>query len=280
MKKLAVFTFILLSAFQLKAQDEAYVSELKNLMDMNSISSGMGAENCAAMFNMLFTQAKGQLPYKTDEERTNAATKYAKQYYDTQAKQDLSEIFAPYYAKHLTIEELRTITATLEQEKYKEAYQKLNGNEIQEFMQQKSAEMTMSVLGAIMQGKEPEPFIDASEKQSSHYLTFEKYMQQIGLNEAITNTFKSAMGNAGTEEEKAIMNKILSYIEKVIPEVLYLAYKEKATEEDLKTIIELYEKPEFKKMSLATNDITSDAMNMGMKYLQKISEWLGTQDLQ
>lgn len=84
MKKLAVFTFILLSAFQLKAQDEAYVSELKNLMDMNSISSGMGAENYAAMFNMLFTQAKGQLPYKTDEERTNAATKYAKQYYDTQ----------------------------------------------------------------------------------------------------------------------------------------------------------------------------------------------------
>lgn len=84
MKKLAVFTFILLSAFQLKAQDEAYVSELKNLMDMNSISSNMGAEQYATMFNVLFTQAKGQLPYKTDEERTNTATKYAKQHYDTQ----------------------------------------------------------------------------------------------------------------------------------------------------------------------------------------------------
>ncbi len=280
MKKLAIITLILLSAFQLKAQDEAYVSELKGLMDMNFMSSDMSAEQYSTMFVALFTQAKGQLPYKTDEERTNAAMKYAKEYYDTQAKQDLSEIFAPYYAKHLTIEELRTIRATLEQEKYKAAYQKLSGSEIQGYMQQKGAEMMMSVLGAIMQGKEPEPFIDASEKQSSHYLTFEKYMQQTGLNEALTNMFKIAMGNASSEEEKAGMNKILSYVEKAIPEIVYLAYKEKATEEDLKTIIELYEKPEFKKMSLATNDITSDAMNMSMKYLQKIGEWLGTQEIQ
>lgn len=47
---------------------------------MNSMSSDMGAEQYATMF----TQAKGQLPYKTNEERTNATTKYAKQHYDTQ----------------------------------------------------------------------------------------------------------------------------------------------------------------------------------------------------
>lgn len=51
---------------------------------MNSMSSDMGAEQYATMFNVLFTQAKGQLPYKTDEERTNTTTKYAKQHYDTQ----------------------------------------------------------------------------------------------------------------------------------------------------------------------------------------------------
>ena len=51
---------------------------------MNSMSSDMGAEQYATMFKVLFTQAKGQLPYKTNEERTNTTTKYAKQYYDTQ----------------------------------------------------------------------------------------------------------------------------------------------------------------------------------------------------
>lgn len=51
---------------------------------MNTMSSDMGAEQYATMFNVLFTQAKSQLPHKTYEERTNAATKYAKQHYDTQ----------------------------------------------------------------------------------------------------------------------------------------------------------------------------------------------------
>lgn len=280
MKKFAVITFILLSVFQLKAQDEAYIAEVKGLIEMGAISSNWSAENFNTMFVALFTQAKNQLPYKTDEERTNAAMKYADMYYQTQAKQDISEIIAPYYAKHLVIEELRTINSTIEQEKYNGAYRKLSGGELQGLVQQKAMEVTISLVGAISQGKEPESILEADEKNSNYYLTFEKYKQQVGMDKFIANMSNGLMGNAANDEQKTFMNKITPHLEKAVSETLYLAYKEKVTEEELKTIIELYEKPEFKKMTLATNEISADAMNIGMKFLQKIGGWLDTQNIQ
>lgn len=278
MKKLIILTLFVLSFGIIQAQDAEFKAELKTFMK-NGNTSGYGKNKFQELFMKLFQiQTIGNaLPYKTPQEQQNAAVELGTKYYETQAIDDLCDIFAPYYAKHLTIDELRTINKTLAEEKNRNVWDKASIDKVKTTMSQ----AFISTVISIMQGAEPETLLDATEKESSYYKTTENLISVLGISEKASNVFDLATASLTDSAQKEFMGKVFAHTNKIWPEIFYKTYKEVLNEEELNTLLALYEKPEFKKMTNANNEIfySQNLMVIGMEAIKKVATWLDTQNI-
>lgn len=280
MKKIIILTLFALSFSFIQAQDAEYKAELKTFIK-NGNSSGFNKEKFQEIFMQIFQAAGDALPYKTPQEQLNAAVESGTKYYETQALDDICDIFAPYYAKHLTIDELRTINKTLTEEKYKSVWQKANGDAINTAATLKIAGITMSIMGNVLEGEEPKSTLETKEKESSFYKKIEKLISISGASEAFSGGFDLASQNVTDPKQKEFMGKFITHMKCVLPEIFYEIYKEKINEQELNTLLALYEKPEFKKMTNANKELTNaqNLMSIGMEMMKKVGTWLDTQNI-
>lgn len=280
MKKLIILTLFVLSFGIIQAQDAEFKAELKTFMK-NGNTSGYGKKKFQELFMQLFQTVGDALPYKTPQEQQNAAVELGTKYYETQAIDDLCDIFAPYYAKHLTIDELRTIKKTFAEEKKRNVWDKANIDKVNTTMSQAFIEAVPSTVISIMQGAEPEALLDATEKESSYYKTVENLISVSGVSEIVSNGLDAATASLTDPAKKEFMGKVFAHINKILPEIFYKTYKEVLNEEELNTLLALYERPEFKKMTNANNEIFSsqNLMVIGMEAIKKVAAWLDTQEI-
>lgn len=280
MKKLIILTLLTLSFGIIQAQDAEYKAELKTFIK-NGNTSRYGKEKFQEIFMQLFQATGDNLPYKTQQEKVNVAVELGAKYYETQAIDDICDIFAPYYAKHLTIDELRTINKTLAEEEYKNVWQKANGEVVNTAATLKIAGITKTIMGSILQGEEPKSTLEAKEKESNFYKKIEKLISILGFSEAFSTGFDLASQNVTDPKQKEFMVKYLSHMKIILPEMFYEIYKEKINEQELNTLLALYEKPEFKKMTNANKELTNaqNLMPIGMEMMKKIGTWLDTQNI-
>lgn len=280
MKKLIILTLFVLSFGIIQAQDAEFKAELKTFMK-NGNTSGYGKEKFQELFMQLFQAAGDALPYKTPQEQQNAAVELGTKYYETQAIDDLCDIFAPYYAKHLTIDELRIINKTLAEEKNRNVWDKASNDKVNMAIAQVFMTVVPSTVNSIMQGAEPEALLDATEKESSYYKTVENLNSVSGVSEIFSNSLDAATASLTDPAQKEFMGKVFAHINKILPEIVYKTYKEVLNEEELNTLLALYERPEFKKMTNANKEMFSsqNIMVTGMEVMKKVAAWLDTQDI-
>ncbi len=275
MKKIIILSLFLFSLVQIQAQDAAYKAEVKKMLNANNVSF-------EETFVQLFELAKDGLPYKTVEERVAAAKSYAKKYQDTQAYDDVSDVYMPYYKKYLTLDEVKNINKTLQDEKYKTAYDKTNSNEFSTKLGTMCSFFMVSIVATIEAGEEPKPVLDVNEKGNSYYKKYQILINENGTKNLITNILNAISSNtlskATDEEQKNVINKAFTFYNDQALDMCYTIYKEILSEEELDLLIELFSKHEFKKLAKVSGEISTDIMNMGAKSMSKISNWLSTQN--
>lgn len=279
MKQIIVLMSFVFLFMQIQAQDASYKAEIKKILIVNNNS------NYETIFMQTFEIAKDHLPYKTVEERNAAAQRYAKKYQETQALDDVCDVVASYYIKYLNLEEVQTINNTLDNNKYKGVYEKANSlfNNNAGVMASIYPYM-LSAISAITSGNEPEPILDINEKRSGYYVKYQLYVDQCEANIIIKNVLNEissvALSQTTDEKQKEVMKKVFDYIAIQLLDLQYVACKKMLSEDELDVLIELYKKPEFKKLTKTTNEISSNIMDIGTKQNAKIAKWLSEQNIE
>lgn len=283
MRKILTFALLICTFAMATAQENEYRQELNKLLKTVWGIAGVGNTFNSESFTAIFMAQLNEMPntpYKTTAEKSQAAAKLAQKYYAEQGCNDIIEILAPAYQKHLSLNDLKEYNKLLsEDKKLFEAGNKLADKSVIESMTAEITQGMMSSMMKIAQGEAPESLLTAAEKENEFYKAIEEYCNVCELTKTTIKAFTSAIPTMQDENQKKIFESIIEYLTNEIPAAYYKGCVGKVNVEDVKYVTNFYKSPLGQKILAGSWDITRDPITIGTAMMQKSNEWLSKQDL-
>ena len=276
---LLIFTLAVTTGF---AQESNFREEFSKFMDTGwgTKKSGFSADNFTAIIMHSLNEMQ-DCPYKTNTEKSQAASRLAQKYYSEQSMEDFKDILIPCYQKHMTADELKEINNLLSEDKRLfTAGNKLVSNDIIQAMTDALGEQIISTMTDIIGGKEAKPMLTKKEMQSDLYLAIKEYCEASGLSSTTINTFSGRLSAmAQDEQQKAIMEKVIKHVFNEIPAAYYKGCKGNIAVEDIQYVTSFFKSPLGTKIVAGSTDAIKDPMELATKLIEKMEEWLNKQEL-
>lgn len=214
-------------------------------------------------------------PYPVATERDAIAHKLAAQYCKEELYINLADIALPHFNNTLSVVELKKINNTIGETKALAIVKKIAGI-MQGDFRNLIDEQTGTTIAIIMNGEPPVIPTLSDELRNSYLPTMQKYYALSGRKDIIENSF-SAMNEMmaeGAPESRTLAENFFDYISEVSPIMMCMTMEGKVSEEELNTLIDIYERPEFIKLKNVNIEFSKDIANANAGVNNLFFKWL------
>ena len=261
----------------LPMQADSYHDALIQYMQTNT--GAMEKEQYAAILKPL---AEGYSK-ENSEQLTNALAEYA----SSQMINDLAEIYEPAFRKHVTEEDLVTLTHIFSDARFRDVQQRMADvvTHLQQFPEftafvQRCGEVSMAVI----MNKPLPADIDEPAGLTPQYLTeFNTYYRNAQVDKTLMKSFQSVTGlltetlrKQGVENPEEKANELVQYISRNMPTVMLSVCLNSMTIDDLRAINAVSTTPAYKNVVRATSEVSGDPIGLSINLFGKLTEWVDT----
>lgn len=217
-------------------------------------------------------------PYPIATERSAIAEKLANRYCEELLYANLAEIALPYIEKHLSVVEMKKINAAIKDDDLRLSIVKISEIMKGEFMLLVNT-VTGSAVADIVNGVEPAiPVL--SDKVAADYLpVVENFYEVSGRKTIVENSFYTVneMMNSGAQESQTLAENFFAYLGRTTPVIMSMAMVDNVTKEELQSLIEVFERPEFVKLRNANVEFLQEMVTADENINKLFKEWLEKQ---
>lgn len=207
-----------------------------------------------------------------EQDKDKYAKDLAKRYSEEQYYDDIIAIFAPYYQAQVSMEDLKIIQQYYKRQEVQDALLRANSISGEDKL---IADAMKTAVAAIMEDKTPENFPipdGCTETYQQHFL---KFIEKSHIMTTINN-LTTQLG-AMDKSENSRLKKLMDFLSDNMQAIVLNAYYPTITEKDLQVLYELFSTPEYEKIAVVTNNITSDFQQIKQNINLKYSQWLEKQ---
>lgn len=214
-------------------------------------------------------------PYPVATDRDAVAQKLAALYCKERLNDDLANVALPYFSGKISVVEFKKINNAISDEKALGIIKKIADimqNEFRELIQ----EQTSTTVASIMNGEEPCIPTLSEGLRASYLPTMEKFYIVSGRKAIVENSF-TAMNDLmaeGAPESRILAENFFNYISSATPVMMCMTMEGKVSEEELSTLIEIYERPEFIKLREANIEYSQEIVKADEGINAMFIEWL------
>ena len=214
-------------------------------------------------------------PYPVATDRDAVAQKLAALYCKERLNDDLANVALPYFSGKISVVEFKKINNAISDEKALGIIKKIADimqNEFRELIQ----EQTSTTVAIIMNGEEPCIPTLSEGLRASYLPTMEKFYIVSGRKAIVENSI-TAMNDLmaeGAPESRMLAENFFNYISRATPVMMCMTMEGKVSEEELSTLIEIYERPEFIKLREANIEYSQEIVKADEGINAMFIEWL------
>lgn len=214
-------------------------------------------------------------PYPVATDRDTAAQKLAALYCKERLNDDLANVALPYFSGKISVVEFKKINNAISDEKALGIIKKIADimqNEFRELIQ----EQTSATVASIMNGEEPCIPTLSEGLRASYLPTMEKFYIVSGRKAIVENSFTAVndLMAEGAPESRMLAENFFNYISRATPVMMCMTMEGKVSEEELNTLIEIYERPEFIKLREANIEYSQEIVKADEGINAMFIEWL------
>lgn len=215
-------------------------------------------------------------PYPVATDRDEVAQKLAALYCKERLNDDLANVALPYFSGKISVVEFKKINNAISDEKALGIIKKI-AEIMQNDFRKLIDEQTSATVASIMNGDEP-CIPTLSESLRTNYLpTMEKFYIVSGRKAIVENSFTAVneLMAEGAPESRTLAENFFNYISRATPVMMCMTMEGKVSKEELDTLIEIYERPEFIKLREANIEYSQEIVKADASINGMFIEWLG-----
>ncbi len=214
-------------------------------------------------------------PYPVATDRDAVAQKLAALYCKERLNNDLASMALPYFSNKISVVEFKRINNTISDEKALSIVKKIadiTQNDLRKLIE----EQTSTTVASIMNGEEPNIPTLSEELRAGYLPTMEKFYIVSGRKAIIENSFTAVndIMAEGAPESRILAESFFDYISRATPVLMCMTMEGKVSEEELNTLIEIYERPEFVKLREANIEYSQEIIKADAGVNQLFLDWL------
>ena len=218
------------------------------------------------------TRAEGNatLQAQSEEKLRQTAECLMEEYNQKQVRTDVAASMMPYYKKAMTLEQLKEVTAAISTEQAQRAYE-LSQTSIQN--NTNSTEMVLAIM-ALAAGETPAPPTPKPCTPAYRELA-ERYFQLLNLKGIIGTIIQNALPKEeGTDEAMSdFMDRYGAYFADNIETLMLNIYIGVLSEEDLRILCDIFQKPSGQAAMKAIQYMTEDPSTFASGMNEKLRTW-------
>ena len=269
MMLIAMFMFI---PSEMKAQNYAeYEKLLREYLMENDLKTNFELEAYTAIAKDKINSLK-EFSKMLEQDKDKYAKDLAKRYSEEQYYDDIISIFAPYYQPHVSINDIKTILQYTRKQEVQDAVSRTNSISGDNKL---VTDAFQTAVAAIMEDKGPANLPIPEGCPESYQQQFLKFFKKSPFITAINN-LTTQLGAMDTSEN-SMLKKLITFLLENMQTIVLNAYYPTVTEKDLQVLYELFSTPEYEKIAVVTNNITSDFQQLKQNINLKYSQWLEKQ---
>lgn len=269
MMLIAMFMFI---PSEMKAQNYAkYEKLLREYLMENDSKANFELEAYTAIAKDKINSLE-DFSKMLEQDKDKYAKDLAKRYSEEQYYDDIISIFAPYYQSHVSINDIKTILQYTRKQEVQDAVSRTNSISGDNKL---VTDAFQTAVAAIMEDKGPANLPIPEGCPESYQQQFLKFFKKSPFITAINN-LTTQLGAMDTSEN-SMLKKLITFLLENMQTIVLNAYYPTVTEKDLQVLYELFSTPEYEKIAVVTNNITSDFQQLKQNINLKYSQWLEKQ---
>lgn len=267
---LSVMLFVMAGTINLYAQSQEYIDAIGELISVDPSSTQIGKEELKVTFTNLLTQLGIE---------ENNATPIVEKYLSTQFYEDMTNIMAEFYYKHMTLNQVKSLIKKYKDPAMADVLEK--NTELSKNIQEATQQYLMNNTMGLMSGKDL-PAVELDANVSSEYMELIKKNIEISnsksmIDNARNSLVPSLVEQIQDEEQKQMMTNMMNTMFEALSNNFETLYANSAigiiTKQDLKTINAFQQTEEAKASNKALAAITQNYLKLGEKIIGKFTDW-------
>ncbi len=213
--------------------------------------------------------------YSVATERDAIADELAREYCDSYLFTDMADVALPFYENHLTVVEFKKINATVYNETPLSIMRKIDSIMDRDFSHLVNVAMSAAVAD-IMNGETPK-LPSLPEEVAKNYLPLMERFYEVSGRRIITENGFTAMKdmiNQEASESQILAENFFEYLSNATPIMMCIAMEGELSSDELSSLIDIFESPEFVKLKEATMELSNDILKTNKMINERFDRWL------
>jgi len=213
--------------------------------------------------------------YSVATERDAIADELAREYCDSYLFTDMADVALPFYENHLTVVEFKKINATVYNDAPLSIMRKIDSIMDRDFSHLVNVAMSAAVAD-IMNGETPK-LPSLPEEVAKNYLPLMERFYEVSGRRIITENGFTAMKdmiNQEASESQILAENFFEYLSNATPIMMCIAMEGELSSDELSSLIDIFESPEFVKFKEATMELSNDILKTNKMINERFDRWL------